>query len=261
MAVPERVNLYRAHAARSVGGNGRRMSHNPGAPSMFAIYDALGMVVMDETRQFQVGEQYDRMLADMVRRDRNHASIVVWSFCNEQACGAAPTDPVQQAGVSFRALTDALDGTRPTLGNMRSNDWGGLLTNVTDVEGFSHSGRAGIEHFSSQFPDKPLWESECCSCNTQRGENACQGAGCDGSTDRRRGVQSSFNADCLAEQTNASQGIPWVVGDMVWTLFDYYVRRSQPQGRAVRSPAASSCSSEAAKFEVFALFCSNRSRM
>lgn len=44
MAVPDRVNLYRANAARSVGGNGRRMSHNPGAPSMFDIYDRVGMV-------------------------------------------------------------------------------------------------------------------------------------------------------------------------------------------------------------------------
>eukprot|EP01050_Picozoa_sp_SAG11_P002810 SAG11_NODE_147_length_14771_cov_3.279648_2_plen_730_part_00 len=220
MAVPDRVNLFRANAARSIGGNGRRMSHNPGAPAMFDIYDRVGMVVMDENREFQVGAQYNRELADMVGRDRNHPSITIWSFCNEQGCGAAPTDPVQEAGVAFRALTDELDGTRPTLGNMRSNDWGGLLTNETDVEGFSHSGRQGIDQFRARFPDKPLFESECCSCNTQRGENSCKGAGCDGSTDRRSGVQSSFNADCLAEQTNASQGVPYVVGDMVWTLFD-----------------------------------------
>ena len=103
---------------------------------------------------------------------------------------------------------------------MRSNDWGGLLTSETDVEGFSHSGRRGIDQFRARFPNKPLFESECCSCNTQRGENTCKGAGCDGSTDRSAGVQSSFNADCLAEQTNASQGVDYVVGDMVWTLFD-----------------------------------------
>ena len=159
-------------------------------------------------------------LGDCLWFQRNHPSITIWSFCNEQGCGSSPMDPVQQAGVSFRALTDELDGTRPTLGNMRSNDWGGLLTNETDVEGFSHSGRGGIDQFRARFPTKPLFESECCSCNTQRGENTCAGAGCDGSTDRRAGVQSSFNANCLAEQTNASQGVPYVVGDMVWTLFD-----------------------------------------
>ena len=142
----------------------------------------------------------------------------IWSFCNEQGCGAAPSDATQQAGPEFRAITEEFDGTRPTLGNMRSNDWGGLLTKVTDVEGFSHTGRGGLETFRSQFPDKPLWESECCSCNTQRGENTCKGAGCFGSIDRDAGIQSSFNADCLATQVNASQGVPWVVGAMVWTV-------------------------------------------
>ena len=47
MAVPERINLYRANAARSVGGNGRRMSHNPPDPVMLDIYDRVGMVVMN----------------------------------------------------------------------------------------------------------------------------------------------------------------------------------------------------------------------
>ena len=51
-AVPERVNLFRANAARSVGGNARRMSHNPPDPSMLDIYDRVGMVVMDENRLF-----------------------------------------------------------------------------------------------------------------------------------------------------------------------------------------------------------------
>ena len=75
-AVPERVNLYRANAARSVGGNARRMSHNPPDPSMLDIYDRVGMVVMDENREFQVGEEYYHNQRDMVQRDRNHPSVV-----------------------------------------------------------------------------------------------------------------------------------------------------------------------------------------
>ena len=42
--VPDRVNLYRAQAARSLGGNGRRTSHNPPDPSMLQIYDRVGIV-------------------------------------------------------------------------------------------------------------------------------------------------------------------------------------------------------------------------
>ena len=75
-AVPERVNLYRANAARSVGGNARRMSHNPPDPILLDIYDRVGMVVMDENREFQVGEEYYHNQRDMVQRDRNHPSVV-----------------------------------------------------------------------------------------------------------------------------------------------------------------------------------------
>ena len=42
-AVPDRVNLFRAQASRSVGGNGRRTSHNPPDPAMLDIYDRLGV--------------------------------------------------------------------------------------------------------------------------------------------------------------------------------------------------------------------------
>jgi hypothetical protein len=56
MAVPDRINLFRAEASRSVGGNGRRTSHNPPNPGMLDIYDRIGMVVMDENREFFASE-------------------------------------------------------------------------------------------------------------------------------------------------------------------------------------------------------------
>jgi hypothetical protein len=52
MAVPDRVNLFRAQASRAVGGNGRRTSHNPPDPTILDIYDRIGIVVMDENRLF-----------------------------------------------------------------------------------------------------------------------------------------------------------------------------------------------------------------
>ena len=83
MAVPERINLFRAQASRAVGGNGRRISHNPATPSMLEIYDRLGMVVMDENRLFANKTDYVENMGVMVARDRNHPSVVIWSFCNE----------------------------------------------------------------------------------------------------------------------------------------------------------------------------------
>ena len=72
MGVPDRVKLFRAQTSRGVGGNGRRMSHNPPEPFILDIYDRVGMVVMDENRDF--GEDYELVLnmGAMVKRDRNH---------------------------------------------------------------------------------------------------------------------------------------------------------------------------------------------
>ena len=71
--------------------------------------------------------------------------------------------------------------------------------------------------------DKPIFMSECCSCNTMRDEDV----GIESSDGGSLNVQKSFNADCVQGQTNASNGAEYAVGTMVWTLFDYY---GEPSG-------------------------------
>jgi len=82
-AVPDRVNLYRAQALRSVGGNAWRMAHNPPVPSRLDIADRLGLLILDENRDFggqrQQGGTTPESIADeladvraLVARDRNH---------------------------------------------------------------------------------------------------------------------------------------------------------------------------------------------
>ena len=94
-AVPDRVNLFRAQLLRSVGGNAWRMAHNPPVPSRLDIMDRLGMLAMDENRDYggilQQGglssetlkEQIQDM-GDLVQRDRSHPSVMLWSFCVSQ---------------------------------------------------------------------------------------------------------------------------------------------------------------------------------
>eukprot|EP00051_Salpingoeca_urceolata_P012435 m.154057 g.154057 ORF g.154057 m.154057 type:complete len:1133 (+) comp17490_c0_seq1:41-3439(+) len=204
MAVADRVNLFRAQMMRSVGGQGWRMSHNPPIPMLLDILDRVGIVVMDENRLFGNSTGYFYNMGELVKRDRNHASVVIWSFCNEAGCQDA------SGGPGFRHVTYEYDGTRPTLANM-IGDYGNLLTNSTDVQGFSHKSRSLIDQFHASFPHKPEFMSECCSCTTERGINTA-------SEDH----DSSFNAPCLEQQTNSSTGVPYVAGTMVWTLQDYY---------------------------------------
>jgi beta-galactosidase/beta-glucuronidase len=80
MAVPDRINLFRAQASRGVGGNGRRTSHNPPDPTILSIYDRIGIVVMDENRLFDNNTAYVGNMGTLVKRDRNHPSVVIWSL-------------------------------------------------------------------------------------------------------------------------------------------------------------------------------------
>ena len=256
MAVPDRIKLFRAQMSRAVGGNARRTSHNPPDPLMLSIYDALGTVVMDETRQFNAANTSVDAMAALVRRDRNHPSVAMWSFCNEGSC-EKPTwnsfpkgagDP-QLGAPLFAAVVKAEDGTRPTSAN--TPGWNGpyppfipsdMLTNSIDIQGFSHAGmRQGdsfgplngsihqvanspaLFHNMSQYKAKPIFGSECCCCNTMRDEDV----GCESSNGVDVCVQKSFSADCAQEQTAVYDNAPFVVGTMVWTLFDYY---GEPSG-------------------------------
>ena len=95
---------------------------------------------------------------------------------------------------------------------MDSWDTGKNFSKVIDVQGFSHSQGSVFDQYHQQFPKQPLIGSECCSCNTQRGEDAPD----------KSLVYSNFNANCNKQQTEWQLNREFVVGCMVWTLFDYY---------------------------------------
>jgi hypothetical protein len=216
MAVPERISLFRAQASRAIGGNGRRTSHNPPDSAVLAIYDRVGIVVMDENRLFANETRYVTNMGVLVKRDRNHPSVVIWSFCNEAGCEGSH----ENGGPRFQEISYKYDGSRPTLANMFT--FGDLLSNTIDVQGFSHQSRTKLEQCHAKLPNKPIFMSECCSCNTMRDEDE----GCETTRDNPHNActQKSFNARCAEsnDATNASDGVDYAIGTMVWTLFDYY---------------------------------------
>ena len=105
--VPRAVWRTRLEALKHLGANAVRMSHNPQAPMVYDLCDSLGLMVMDEAsdewefpkrkwlKGWNVGtpgyegscdffeEWIDRDVADMVRRDRCHPSVILWSIGNE----------------------------------------------------------------------------------------------------------------------------------------------------------------------------------
>ena len=204
-AIPDRVNLFRGQMMRAVGANSWRMSHNPPIPVMLDILDRLGIIVWDENRNFGNNTNWVECQRDMVKRDRNHPSVVVWSFCNEGGCYPKDNGPI---GKMFRDACYSIDPYRPVSANMFSY---ANLSEQIDVQGFSHRGGGNFDSYHSDYPKKPLIGSECCSCQTQRGEDV------GGNT-----TFKSFYAQCSESQTRAELDRQFVAGCMVWTLFDYY---------------------------------------
>ena len=195
---------------RAVGANSWRMSHNPPIPVMLDILDHIGVIVWDENREFGNNSIWVQNQKDMVRRDRNHPSVMTWSFCNEAGCNHGNDD--ENIGNQFKQVSKEEDPYRPVTAN-QNGDIGGGLSKVIDVQGFSHRNGDVFDSYHKQYPYKPLIGSECCSCITQRGEDFA---------DKSIPVLGNFNADCNSAQTENQLNRKFVAGCMVWTLFDYY---------------------------------------
>jgi len=130
-AVPREVWRRRLLTLKEMGCNGIRMTHNPQAPEVYEICDEIGMLVMDEafdewefpkkkwitgwnlgTPGFQGAASYfnewsDRDLGDMVMRDRNHASVIMWSIANEVDY---PNDPYSHPILDHANINQPVQG-------------------------------------------------------------------------------------------------------------------------------------------------------
>ena len=130
-AVPREVWKRRLLNLKEIGCNAVRMSHNPQAPDVYELCDEAGLLVMDEAfdewefpkRKWLEGwnkgtpgfegsydffeEWSSRDMADIVRRDRNHASIFAWSIGNEVDY---PNDPYSHPVLNGTAINQPMFG-------------------------------------------------------------------------------------------------------------------------------------------------------
>eukprot|EP00118_Oscarella_pearsei_P001518 m.7665 g.7665 ORF g.7665 m.7665 type:complete len:973 (+) comp19344_c0_seq1:163-3081(+) len=214
VAIPDRVNLFRAQMVKAVGGNAWRMSHNPPTPPLLDILDRLGIVVWDENRNFGNKSQWILNQRDMVRRDRNHPSVMVWSFCNEGGCAPAKGPALTAIGNVFKEASKEQDMYRPVTANViQGIDQTYSLSDAIDVTGYSHQNGKVFDNFHQKYPKRPTIASECCSCTTQRGEDV---------RNKTKPSLGNFNGDCDESQTGVQFDRNFVSGTLVWTLFDYY---------------------------------------
>jgi beta-galactosidase len=192
-AVPDQVLERRLRLLKGIGCNAIRCSHNPKAPEFYDLCDRLGLLVMDEAFDEWTGVKSkwihgwnvgtpshhpgypaffkawaDRDLRDMVQRDRNHPSVILWSIGNEIDYPGDPFSyPTDQNYDSHKPSATALvpiarqliadvragDDTRPVtaaLANLPASDATGLA-GLLDVVGVNYQ----LDRLLKDLADNP----------------------------------------------------------------------------------------------------------
>lgn len=215
-ALPDRVHYFRVEKLKEMGSNGYRMSHNPPTPALLDACDRLGMLVMDETRIMSSSPEGLEQLETMVRRDRNHPSVILWSMGNEEE-DIQGTETGARIVASMKEVVRKLDPTRPITAAM-NNAWGKGISAVLDVQGFNYHSAEQMDAFHRQFPRQPTIGSETASTVSTRGiyEN-----------EKELGYVSAYDVNFPEWAQTAEYWWPvyaqraYVAGGFAWTGFDY----------------------------------------
>ncbi|MGC4030949.1 MAG: beta-galactosidase GalB [Tepidisphaeraceae bacterium] len=227
---------------KSMGVNALRTSHNPPAPEVLDLCDRMGIVVIDESFDcWQAGKtrsDYGRIFKDwsehdvraLVRRDRNHPSVIAWSIGNEvleqgKARGAT-TQQGMSIGQRLTALFKEEDPTRQTTVayDHPASGFNGMNT-VVDVMGFNYKPML-YERFHKQSPNQPFIGSETSSTVSSRGEYFFPVVA-EKSGGRSDFQMSSYDlyfppwATTADTEFAAHDKVNAVAGEFVWTGFDY----------------------------------------
>ncbi|HEY1113414.1 MAG TPA: beta-galactosidase GalB [Chitinophagaceae bacterium] len=166
---------------KAMGTNAIRTAHNPPAPELLDLCDRMGFLVMDEAfdmwRKRKNKQDYHqhfsewsrRDLADMVRRDRNHPSVFMWSIGNEIR------EQFDSTGITItRELADIVrseDSTRPVTSALTENfpEKNFIYqSGALDVLGFNYKLEA-YGDLPTRFPGQKFLATETSSALATRG--------------------------------------------------------------------------------------------
>lgn len=211
-AVNTRAIERQLEILKEMGVNAYRASHNPPAPEVLDLCDRMGILVMDETfdmwRKKKTSHDYaryfpdwhERDLTDLIVRDRNHPSVIIYSIGNEVleqwSSAKADTLTLEQANLilnfghgkenlakegenlsvnslltkKLAGMVKDLDPSRPVTAGCNEPDPGNHLfrSGALDIIGYNYHDN-WFDSVPGWFPDKPFIISESVSALMTRG--------------------------------------------------------------------------------------------
>jgi len=196
----DRAEERRVEILKSNGYNAIRCAHNPPSPAFLDACDRLGMLVIDETFDMWVrpNNPYDyhlyfddwwqKDIQSMVHRDRNHPCIIMWSIGNEIQGMDSPG--IVSVAHKLKDYVFSLDPTRPVTAAVNSvTEKKDPFFSALDVAGYNYARNSYLADHE-RIPGRIMYATE------------------------------SYPLEAFEYWMDVLK-YPWVIGDFVWTSFDY----------------------------------------
>lgn len=246
-AVPDDVLYHRLKLLKEIGCNTIRAAHHPLSPELTTFCNELGLMVINEpfdgwfqpkgTSKHDYGnyfkEWWEKDLGNLLRRERNNPSVVMWSIGNEVG---GFTNEWQ---IKIASFVRAIDNTRPITQARGSSG------TALDVYGFNSEGEKlrALEDYHKEYPDRTLFGTEMPHSRQTRGVYFTMSRRPDaGPNNTRHAVPHLSESEVFADENKGyassydnnyfsvgvrdnfrlqNKKLPYMIGSCRWTGYDY----------------------------------------
>ncbi len=216
--IPDGLQVWRLKQLKSFGCNAYRSSHNPMTPELLDACDSLGILVIEENRLTGINDEHIELLERMIRRDRNHPSIILWSVGNEE-WGLEWNDFGSRIAESMREYCHRFDPTR--LMTVASSSGPNILV-PADVAGYNYIMQNPVDQHRKDYPERrALGSEETTGCGTRGVYFDDHANGRMVSLNRVPDVERDSSLNRIERGWKFYAERSWLAGLFYWTGFDY----------------------------------------
>ena len=225
--IPDGLQEWRLLQLKKFGCNAYRSSHNPMTPEMIDACDRLGILVIEENRLTGINKEHIELLERMIRRDRNHPSIILWSAGNEE-WGIEWKELGTRIAETMREYCHRFDPTR--LMTVASSSGPAILI-PADVAGYNYILQNPVEQHRADYPERcALGSEETTGCGTRGVYFNITDGRQPSAVDSGNGRMAAFNRykhgpdslyNCIERGWKFYAERDYLAGLFYWTGFDY----------------------------------------